>query len=528
MTATKYDVVIIGAGIAGLTCANYLVSAGKRVLILEHNHQAGGLMGGFWRKGFYFDAGDQSFEQGNMVFPILQDFGLFQKEDWEPADYASRLPQGEIVFKDKKEVIEQLADFFPHERQNIYNYFEDLERFVIPMRTMFYDYPSPIFAKGIDRIKGIYGSLKTVLKHGDVFKEGIIETGANHAERFIPGYGFGEKFSQMGYRNMSAFMGVGFWFSWFEDYWYPRYGLQGLMNKFVERFTRLGGEIRFHQTVEEIVVKNGRAVGARTAQGDEFFGEWIVFAGSTKRLYTEYLSPNLLDPSLIRQMDEGVVSEPMNAVYLGVDIPRKELKKYLSAHHTILMLKDFFADYDDFDDPKLHQKGFIEISCPSYNNPNLAPRGKNALVLQINTAYHWMNNWGTEGDDFKRTKKYKSLKKKVMNEIIKGAEEVIPNLRDRIVYQDMGTPMSTIRFTLNPEGASAGWTYDHEKSVLKGKYLSLFTPVRNLLTIGHYAIWPGGVPLAAVTGLMGARAVQRGRYLNPIYDLMAIRKRLKR
>ena len=66
MGETKHDVIIVGAGIAGLTCANYLVSSGKKVLILEHNHQAGGLMGGFRRKGFYFDAGDQSFEEAGV------------------------------------------------------------------------------------------------------------------------------------------------------------------------------------------------------------------------------------------------------------------------------------------------------------------------------------------------------------------------------------------------------------------------------------------------------------------------------
>ena len=71
MAEEKYDVVVVGAGIAGLICANYLVSSGHKVILVEHNHQAGGLMGGFRRKGFYFDAGDQSFEEGNIVFPLL-------------------------------------------------------------------------------------------------------------------------------------------------------------------------------------------------------------------------------------------------------------------------------------------------------------------------------------------------------------------------------------------------------------------------------------------------------------------------
>jgi phytoene dehydrogenase-like protein len=60
MAQDKYDVIVIGAGIAGLVASNYLAKDKKRVLLLEQNHQAGGLMAGFKRKGFYFDAGDQS------------------------------------------------------------------------------------------------------------------------------------------------------------------------------------------------------------------------------------------------------------------------------------------------------------------------------------------------------------------------------------------------------------------------------------------------------------------------------------
>ena len=49
---SKYDVVIIGAGISGLCAGLYLQKMGKRSIILEHGHQVGGVMAGVWRKGF--------------------------------------------------------------------------------------------------------------------------------------------------------------------------------------------------------------------------------------------------------------------------------------------------------------------------------------------------------------------------------------------------------------------------------------------------------------------------------------------
>ncbi|HEX7487719.1 MAG TPA: FAD-dependent oxidoreductase, partial [Anaeromyxobacteraceae bacterium] len=74
-THSRYDTIVVGAGIAGLVAASELQRRGHRVLVLEHNHQAGGLMSGMWRRGFYFDVGCQSFEDMGIVFPLLEQYG---------------------------------------------------------------------------------------------------------------------------------------------------------------------------------------------------------------------------------------------------------------------------------------------------------------------------------------------------------------------------------------------------------------------------------------------------------------------
>ena len=56
MTSNKYDVIIIGAGIGGLTAGAILARNGKKVLVLEKNPVAGGYAVNFKRKGFEFDA----------------------------------------------------------------------------------------------------------------------------------------------------------------------------------------------------------------------------------------------------------------------------------------------------------------------------------------------------------------------------------------------------------------------------------------------------------------------------------------
>ena len=62
-----YDVIVVGSGISGLTCAGYLTAYDKKVLVLEQASQVGGYFVGFVKDGYYFDAGVRAFESSGLV-----------------------------------------------------------------------------------------------------------------------------------------------------------------------------------------------------------------------------------------------------------------------------------------------------------------------------------------------------------------------------------------------------------------------------------------------------------------------------
>ena len=69
-------IVIVGAGMAGLTAAAYLTRKHYNVLLLDKNNRVGGLVNTFNQDGFFFDTGPRAFVNSGIVKPILADLGI--------------------------------------------------------------------------------------------------------------------------------------------------------------------------------------------------------------------------------------------------------------------------------------------------------------------------------------------------------------------------------------------------------------------------------------------------------------------
>src|SRR6056297_335681 len=75
-TIMDYDVIVAGAGMAGLTAAAYLCEQGHSVLVLEQADRVGGLVGSIEDDGFIFDFGIRSLENSGVLFPMLRQLGI--------------------------------------------------------------------------------------------------------------------------------------------------------------------------------------------------------------------------------------------------------------------------------------------------------------------------------------------------------------------------------------------------------------------------------------------------------------------
>ncbi len=230
------------------------------------------------------------------------------------------------------------------------------------------------------------------------------------------------------------------------------------------------------------------------------------------RLYTKMLPPGTASPRFIDKITAAPVAEPIVTLYLGLDMSPGELREVLKVHHTIYVPKGGAKDLSRVDDPDLHLGTWMEVNAPCLDNPALAPEGKSALAAQTFTSYDWMENWGTGGDDSARPKRYKDLKKKVAEDMLETLENVIPGVKERVEYWDVGSPLSTIRFTLNKEGGSCAFTFDPEKAPFAKQPFQFRSPVGGLYLASQWSLWPGGIVGAAMSGKIVASRILSGYY----------------
>src|SRR5579871_4227111 len=124
-----YDVIVIGAGVGGLTAAALLSRAGFSVCVLEKEPHAGGYLAGFRRKDFLFDTAIHWLNQcapGKMVFKLFDILG----KDYPTAKPQTRIRRykGEnfdyLLTNNPDEFRDQLILEFPHEKKGITKFFQ--------------------------------------------------------------------------------------------------------------------------------------------------------------------------------------------------------------------------------------------------------------------------------------------------------------------------------------------------------------------------------------------------------------------
>ena len=131
----KYDVIIIGSGLGGLSCGAGLAQQGKSVLVLERQIQPGGCLQSYKRQGgLSFDTGLHyvgGLTPGHRIYDIFSHFGLmdlpWQRMDDSGFDLITIGDKTYPLASGYDNFVETLSQYFPKEREGLRKYVEMLQ-----------------------------------------------------------------------------------------------------------------------------------------------------------------------------------------------------------------------------------------------------------------------------------------------------------------------------------------------------------------------------------------------------------------
>ncbi|WP_242337736.1 MULTISPECIES: NAD(P)/FAD-dependent oxidoreductase [Anaeromyxobacter] len=534
--AGRFDAIVVGAGIAGLVAASDLCQRGHRVLVLEHDHQAGGLMGGIRRRGFYFDVGCQSFEDMGIVFPLLEQYGLADLARFRRAHYRLVMPGVDVDVTSLGAVSRALQQAFPESAASLGRVFAFHERTSALLSRLFVPERVPYVrdAGGTSAARWALGALEreavrspaVLLRRLRDLRTLLLDDSAAWYARELPPSGVRDLLASCGYTRMNVFVASAFWHLWASDYWYPEGGLQGFFDRWVARLEERGVRFLFRRTVAALDVSGDRAVAVRTARGERLEAEEVVYTGDYRFAVHRLVGRERFSPAALARLDRARTSDALVSVYLGLDLAPEALRERLRTSHVFYFPSFACKTALDPADPDAHRHAFLEVTAHGLRDPSLAPAGKSALVVQAFTRHDWQDGWrtGLSGDPAReaarpppRPAAYRALKRQVAAELLEKLDGLVPGVADRVVHLDVGAPPSTVRFTRNAFGGSCGFELNLRSFPFSNPLAHVETPLENFHTAGHFTVWPGTVPTAALSGKIAARraharlARRRGR-----------------
>jgi len=496
------NVIIIGSGIGGLIAGNLLAKKGHKVTIFEAHSMPGGYTAGFYRKGYYFESGTLSFEASASVFKAMKDIGVFEKIDFVRQRIRFVSEEFDGTPESYDDYKKMFYSAFPSDKEKLDKAFSDQDKISGLMGNV--DEPMPFLYSGLEMLKSMLPYVLSAPKLMKLSKLYGNMTSSEFAARYF------EKdsklfrlFSGFSYPDMSALFGAGL-SAMLNDLWTVKGGMQSWADILAENFSKLGGILKLNSYVDEIITKNGAAVGV-ACKNNVYDADYVISAGDYKKTLLKLLDDKSLIPQSLRDnIARAAVSEGFFTVYLGLNMSNEELGKYMKVFHVLTL--DHKPGYNIYnsEDREYFHKTSVSLYSPSILNPKLAPEGKSSLMLQTMVPYHWMNNWG--GGD---KEVYGQLKEKAMDALIDSASSLVPGLKEDIEYKDAATPLTYERFTHNTDGASSAWSWNPKKKFYKNiMSVNIDTPVKNLYIGSCWAMQIGGVPGALAAAYQCAKKIR--------------------
>jgi len=510
-----FDAVVIGAGGGGLAAAAGLALGGEEVLVIEQHDKVGGYMTAFERGPYRFEASLHAMDglkKGGVThytFSALDLLDRVERVRLDPA-YRTYFPGVTLdVPADAEAYLKVLQEQFPQEREGLRKLFDTLGSINSSMECLM----------NLQERREMGPTLWRIVKKPWMFWP-LIQYWNKSAADMLADYIRDEKLIAV-FTQLACFAGAepdkvsGMFFAmmWtsyhFSDFTYFRGGSQAVSDALADVIRENGGVILLDTRVTQIVIKDGRAVAVRTADGKEFACRYVVSNANAPDTFFKLVGKEHLPEAYVERLENMKIGLSAFVVYLGVDHDyRASFPKGVHSYFVnsgFDQAENFRYYYEGV--PEKSTYGLIDYTLV---DPDDAPEGKNVICMATIMPYDYKGDWNlSEGYE-----QYTALKEQVAQALIRRSEQFLPGLSEHIEVMEVGSPRTMEHYTSNPLGTIFGWDNTPDQSMLNR--LPQETPIDNLYLAGAWTFPGGGQSAVLMSGLQASKHILKRDRQEPV------------
>jgi len=479
-------IIIIGAGIAGLTAGIYARLNGFDTELYEMHDKPGGECTGWSRGRYHFDGclhWLMGSKPGTSLNGIWRDTGALDDNITiaNHAIFARYEMDGRTldIHTDADKLEKELIELSPKDEKEIRKLCSDvraLGTIAIPLEKPF------------DMID-IKAGMKYAFKHMPQIVK-IERYQKMRSDKFLSK--FKDPLIKMAFRNM---MSLDFRPSWIlmtlaslndGDSGFPLGGSLALAKRMEKRFLDLGGKAFYNAKIDKIAIHEGKAKGIKLCDGSLRDADFIISAADGHATLYDMLD-NCHTPEYFRELfsdNEKYPTTRSSLVMLGVNCNFRDKPR------SIVWKLDSPLDGGGFMNESMNFTHYCY-------DPSMAPEGKSVLNCCILSRFdHW-------NELYRDRENYRAEKKRLLDDVCAAVISRFPEVDGNIEITDVATPMTYVRYCNTWRGSWMAWSTGEKVS---SYHSGILPKLKGFIMAGQWTMPPGGLPGA---GMAGRFAVQR-------------------